>query len=292
MIHFFIKQNQPSVAAIGLLLAFAGTCILTAKLSNLLPRDGGREFAVEGKLSAGKPRGAGIIFILVFTVAALLFAQVSLETVIYLILIMAEMLTGFMDDAAERPWGGLKKGLLDLTIPPLLFGILTVALVWGSINVTNCSDGVDGLSGTLAIITLATFYVIDNITGKDDFTFLILIFIICILGYLWYNATPSRLMMGDAGSRAMGIFISITALKSGSPFMYLPVAMVFILDGGLGLLKVGLIKTCKIHILNHVRTPLHDHVRKNMGWSNTQTVVRFAIIQIVVSLAMVYAVLL
>ena len=96
MIHFFIKQNQPSVAAIGLLLAFAGTCILTAKLSNLLPRDGGREFAVEGKLSAGKPRGAGIIFILVFTVAALLFAQVSLETVIYLILIMAEMLTWTM----------------------------------------------------------------------------------------------------------------------------------------------------------------------------------------------------
>lgn len=74
--------------------------------------------------------------------------------------------------------------------------------------------------------------------------------------------------------------------------MYLPVAAVFILDGGLGLLKVSLIRLFKIHILNHVRTPLHDHVRKNMGWSNTQTVVRFAIIQIVVSLAMVYAVLL
>lgn len=319
MIHFFIKGNQPLVAAVGLLLAFAGTCILTAKLSFLLPRDGGREFAVEGKLSAGKPRGAGLIFILVFTAAALLFAPVNLEMVIYLILITAEMLTGFMDDAAEKPWGGLKKGLLDLavaaivavtylnfnsntirlavfemdlTIPPLLFGLLTVALVWGSINVTNCSDGVDGLSGTLAIITLATFYVIDNITGEDDFTFLILIFIICILGYLWYNATPSRLIMGDAGSRAMGIFISITALKSDSPFMYLPVAIVFILDGGLGLLKVGLIRVFKIHILNNVRTPLHDHVRKNMGWSNTQTVVRFAIIQIVVSLAMVYAVLL
>ncbi len=320
MIHFILKENHAVAAALGLLLAFAGTCILTAKLGQFLPRDGGREFAHDGKLSAGKPRGAGIIFILVFVAATFLFAPVNVEIIIYLVLVSAEMLTGYMDDASERPWGEYKKGLLDLviavvvavtylnfnsstirlailgeslTIPPVLFGLLTVILVWGSINVTNCSDGVDGLSGTLAIITLATFYVIDNIVGnQDEFTFQILIFIICVLGYLWYNATPSRLMMGDAGSRAMGIFISITALKSGCPLMYLPVAIVFILDGGLGLLKVALIRGFKIHILKNVRTPLHDHVRKTMGWSNTQTVVRFAIIQIVVSVAVVYLLIL
>lgn len=320
MIHFILKENHAVAAALGLLLAFAGTCILTAKLGQFLPRDGGREFAHDGKLSAGKPRGAGIIFILVFVAATFLFAPVNVEIIIYLVLVSAEMLTGYMDDASERPWGEYKKGLLDLviavvvavtylnfnsstirlailgeslTIPPVLFGLLTVILVWGSINVTNCSDGVDGLSGTLAIITLATFYVIDNIVGnQDEFTFQILIFIICVLGYLWYNATPSRLMMGDAGSRAMGIFISITALKSGCSLMYLPVAIVFILDGGLGLLKVALIRGFKIHILKNVRTPLHDHVRKTMGWSNTQTVVRFAIIQIVVSVAVVYLLIL
>lgn len=166
-------------------------------------------------------------------------------------------------------------------------------LVWGAINVTNCSDGVDGLSGTLAIVTLSTFYVIDNIKGnQDEFTFLILMFSICILGYLWYNATPSRLLMGDAGSRAMGIFISIAALKSGSPVLYIPAAVVFILDGGLGLLKVALIRFCHIHILKNVRTPLHDHVRKTMGWSNTQTVCRFAIIQIVVSVSVICMLLL
>lgn len=319
MIYLLLKNNQPLIAAVGLLLAFAGTCILTDKCSFLLPKDAGREFALEGKLSAGKPRGAGIIFVLVFVVSVLLFTPINREIVIYLLLIAAEMLTGYLDDAAEHPWNEYKKGILDLviasvvaytylnynsntitiatlglelTIPPLLFGVLVVILVWGSINVTNCSDGVDGLSGTLTIVTLATFYVIDNIMGnRDDFTFLILIFIICILGYLWYNATPSRLLMGDAGSRAMGIFISITALKSGCPFMYIPVAVVIILDGGMGLLKVTLIRFFKIHILTNIRTPLHDHVRKTMNWSNTQTVVRFAIIQIVVSVAIVAALL-
>lgn len=308
--------NQALLAALGLLAAFAGTCFFTAKCSRFLPKDAGREFAHDGKLSAGKPRGAGIIFVLVFAAASLIFIPVNLEIIIYLILIVAEMLTGYMDDASEHPWGEYKKGLLDLivaiilaatylhfnsssieiatlgikvNIPPVLFGLLTVILVWGSINVTNCSDGVDGLSGTLAIITLGTFYVIDSIRGKQDqFSVLILMFIICILGYLWYNATPSRLLMGDAGSRAMGVFISIVALKSGSPLLYLPAAIVLILDGGLGLLKVALIRGFKLHILKNVRTPLHDHVRKVLGWSNTQTVFRFAIIQIVVSVATVY----
>ena len=65
-----------------------------------------------------------------------------------------------------------------------------------------------------------------------------------------------------------------------------------ILDGGLGLLKVSLIRVFKIYILKNVRTPLHDHVRKNKEWSNTQTVFRFAIIQIVVSMAVVSLILL
>lgn len=301
---------------IGLLVAFAGTCFFLSKLADKLPKDAGRKFAHDGKLSAGKPRGAGLIFILVFAIAALLFVPFSVELCIYVILIVAEMLTGYMDDASENPWGEWKKGLLDLVVavilavtflnfnsseihvavlgstfvlPPIIFGFLTVALVWCSINVTNCADGVDGLSGTLTIITLATFYVIDNLLQKqDNFTYMILMFIICILGYLWYNATPSRLLMGDAGSRAMGLFISIAALKSGYPLLYIPVAIVLILDGGLGLLKVALIRSFKIHIMKNIRTPLHDYVRKVLEWSNTQTVFRFAIIQIMVSVATIY----
>ena len=76
------------VAAVGLLLAFALTCMLLTKLSSFLPKDAGRAFAHDGSLSAGKPRGAGIIFVLVFIAAAILFAPVSVETMIYLMLIL------------------------------------------------------------------------------------------------------------------------------------------------------------------------------------------------------------
>lgn len=319
MIHTLIPEGYASLAAfVGILFAFLATITAISRLGAYLPKDVGRDFAVDGKLSAGKPRGAGIIFVLVFVAASAIFVPFSTENAIYLVLVVVCMMTGFLDDASKSPWGEYKKGFLDLCVaalvaitflhynssvvelamfgvkfvmPPVVFALLAVVLVWTSVNVTNCSDGVDGLSGTLTIITLMTIYIIDQVKLlAGDFSFLILLFSVCILGYLWYNATPSRLMMGDAGSRAMGLFISIAILKTGCPFLYIPVALVLILDGGLGLLKVALKRFLKICILTRVRTPLHDHVRKVWDWSNTQTVFRFAIIQIILAVAVIYAV--
>lgn len=319
MLHELLSDNYDSLLAfVGILFAFVATVAATSKLQGFLPKDAGREYAVDGKLSAGKPRGAGIIFVLAFVASALLFSSIKAEIAIYLILMVICMMTGFLDDASKIPWGEYKKGFLDLcvaalvamtflrynssvirlalfdiqlTIPPALFAILAVILVWGSVNVTNCADGVDGLSGTLTIITIMTIYIVDRLLGVgDDVSYLILLFAVCILGYLWYNATPSRLMMGDAGSRSMGLFISIAILKTGSPLLYIPIALVLILDGGLGLFKVFLLRFLKIRILKKTRTPLHDHVRKVWNWSNTQTVFRFAIIQIILAVAVIYGI--
>lgn len=314
-----ILNNIQVTSFLGIMAAFTLTCLFIHLFYAKLPTDQGREFAHDGKLSAGKPRGAGFVFIMVFIVVAVGFGNVNTENIIYLILVFAAMLTGFLDDCSKAPWGEYKKGLLDLiiavmiavtminfngsdinivsldvtvTIPPVVYGVLTVILVWVSINVTNCSDGVDGLSGTLTMITLMTIYIVMELLGTaGEFSYHILLFVVCILGYLWFNATPSKLMMGDAGSRAMGLFIAIAILKTGSPLLYIPVAIVLILDGGLGLVKVALLRFLKLHILKNTRTPLHDHVRKVKNWSNTQAVFRFAIIQIVVSIAVVYMVM-
>lgn len=314
-----ILNNFQITAFLGIMAAFLLTCLFLHLFYAKLPTDQGREFAHDGKLSAGKPRGAGFVFILVFMAVAVCFGHINTENIIYLILVFAAMLTGFLDDCSKAPWGEYKKGLLDLiiaimiavtminfngtqinivslgidiTLPPVVYGMLTVVLVWVSINVTNCSDGVDGLSGTLTIITLMTIYTVTEVLGTaGNFSYYILLFVVCILGYLWFNATPSKLMMGDAGSRAMGLFIAIAILKTGSPVLYIPIAIMLILDGGLGLLKVALLRFLKIHILKNTRTPLHDHVRKVKNWSNTQAVFRFAIIQIVVSIAVVYMVM-
>ena len=302
---------------ISILVAFAVTCIVINLCKNILPRDQGRAYAVNGQKSEGKPRGAGIIFVLVFALSSIIFVPYSNEMLIYLILIVATMLSGYLDDRASSPWGEYKKGFIDLalaiicaityvnyngthiqlfftdagfTMPVVPFVILAVILIWASINVTNCSDGVDGLCGTLSIISLITIYGICQIKGIDaSVKHVILLFAVCLLAYLWYNASPSRLLMGDAGSRAIGFFLAVAILKTGSPFLYIPAAILLIVDGGLGLVKVFLLRFFKIKILANTRTPIHDHMRKNKGWSDTQVVFRFAIVQIVISIALLFA---
>jgi phospho-N-acetylmuramoyl-pentapeptide-transferase len=315
----FNNLSGKSITFVGLLLAFLITCILLKVLQNILPRDGGRAYAVNGGLSQGKPRGAGLVFILVFVVATLLFVPISRELIIYLLMIIAAMMSGYLDDSSKAPWGEYKKGFIDLVIAlvcavtyvnfngstlkilttgtsfelsPVLYVLLAMLLIWVSINVTNCTDGVDGLSGSIGIATILTFYLVFvSVINNQDYALISLLMIACILGYLWFNASPSKLLMGDAGSRAIGLFIAVIALKTGSPLLFIPAALVFIIDGGLGLVKVALLRFFKIKILANTRTPIHDHVRKNLGWSDTQTVFRFVTMQVMVSFIILYLVL-
>ncbi|MDE6149466.1 MAG: phospho-N-acetylmuramoyl-pentapeptide-transferase [Ruminococcus sp.] len=288
-------------------LIFAGGTFFIAFFAlkffmRLLPKDQGRQFAVNGSLSEGKPRGAGIIFITAFIVSAVLFIPLKLESAVNLVLIFAAMLTGYLDDAAEKPWGELKKGLLDVvisfgislnfvihnstdilvfsntvSIPKAVYVFLGMILVWASINVTNCSDGVDGLCASLSIVTILMFNFIDRTKMFN------VAMIMTLIAYLWYNASPSKLLMGDAGSRAIGVFIALTAMQSGHPLMFIPLAAVLIVDGGLGLVKLTIRRVFKKKdFMDGLRTPIHDHMRKNKGWSDTQVVIRFTIIQVVI----------
>ena len=314
MLFQFITDadTKNTVILIGALLAFVLTFIALRLFENKLPTDGGREFAVDGAKSVGKPRGAGIVFIIVYTVISLFFVKLSLENFLYYLLIIFCMLTGFFDDAAANPWGEMKKGVLDLAVSvltalvyfwhngsdvhialagvtvhfhPVVFMILAVMLVWASINVTNCCDGVDGLCGTLSITSGVSIFALAFLLGTVEKVGAgILIMIMVLLAYLWYNSTPSRMLMGDAGSRAIGVFLAINILLAGAPFMFLILCLIILLDGGLGLLKVTIIRMFKVNPMKNLRTPLHDHFRKKGGWSNTQVVNRFMILQALISL--------
>ena len=297
------------------LLACVGTPALCAVLlkvfQNKLPRDKGREFAVDGEKSAGKIRGAGLVFICSFIVCALLFVPVSLEFGIYYALIFLGMLTGYLDDRSEKPWGEYKKGALDLLISlgtaaafvhynpdllhlsffgksfgvhPVVYVILGTALVWLLINAVNCSDGIDGFSSTLTMVSLlSAIGVILMTNGDKRMVVLTVLLVLTLFPYLWKNAEPSTMMMGDAGSRALGLFLAILMMKTGNALLTIPLCFMVCLDGLIGILKVSLIRFLHIQALRKIRTPLHDHFRKNKGWSNTQVIYRYCMIQVVIS---------
>lgn len=304
-------NNTTLVLLVPMLCSFLIAFFSLKFFKRILPKDQGRAFAVNGALSEGKPRGAGIIFVTSFTLCTALFYPLDIENIIYLVLVYAAMLSGYFDDAAETPWGNLKKGLIDLvislgiaftyyfyngsqvklyitdstfTIPAPLFIILAGVLVWTAINVTNCTDGVDGLCGSLVMTVLLPLAFMVTKSGAADM-FLPMIMFVTLAAYLWFNCSPSQMLMGDAGSRALGVFLAVMFLKTAAPFAFIPMAIVIILDGGLGLLKLSFRRFLKIkNFMEGIRTPLHDHARKNKGWSDTQVVIRFTILQIIVNL--------
>lgn len=310
------------MASFGFVVCAAMTFLMLPWVTRWLPRDGGRAFAINAEQSVGKPVGAGVFFVSLFCVMAILFlplASAPLRTIPFM---LAATVIGFLDDKK----GGFDEytlGALDavlaigaacviygfgpttvwlpiwreaLTVPAFIAIPVGAAVVWLSINATNCSDGVDGVSGSLsgfaimmlggllyAILGNATvaqhLHVVFNPQGAE-WSIYALLMVGCLAGYLWHNAPPSALLMGDAGSRPLGLLIGMLVLATGNPLFIVIIGPVLLLNGATGLIKVALIRFLGLRIFPNVRFPLHDHCRKNLGWSNAQVLVRFIILHV------------
>ena len=330
-----LLQSHAVLIGISLFLGFFTVCLFLPKFYKYLPRDRGREFTVHAEEAKGKPTGSGIVFITIFIIVSLFCAPLNIQQSIILLLTWLIMLTGYLDDRSTTSWGELRKGLLDLIISiiaafilyyfnsnflqngevtmwfpfvthtivvsPWIFIILATIILWVSINTTNCTDGVDGLSSTLVLVALVTvgglFYfilghkhfseylLVPHLTDGASWAVIVFALIGVLIGYLWHNAFPSKVLMGDAGSRALGFFMGVCVIVSGNPFLLIATSTVIFINGGLGLLKVALLRFCKIKIFTNVRFPLHDHMKKKKGWSATQVLVKFVIIQFLFTIA-------
>lgn len=326
-----LLQSYTVLITIALFAGFFLTVFLLPKTYRFLPKDRGREFTVNAEAAVGKPTGAGVVFITIFVLLTFFFIPVDVTQTVILLFTWLVMLTGYLDDRSMTAWGEYLKGALDLALSlaasatllvfffkgdvhfwlpftstlvavhPAVFLAVSTVVLWISINTTNCTDGVDGLSGTLVLIALfslgAIFYFILGHVRVADYLLVphladgarwsVIVFALSgvLMGYLWHNAFPSKVMMGDAGSRALGFFIGVCVMISGNPFLLLMTSGMILINGGTGLLKVALLRFFNIRIFHNVRFPLHDHMRKNLSWSPTQVLLKFLIIQVLITLA-------
>lgn len=311
MLHSLLLPyvDEPRLLAIYAAVAFLLTAIALRIDFRFLPKDQGRPNAVNGELSKGKTRGVGFLMMVCFVLCGTLFLPFRLESMLYMLVLIAEMLAGFLDDASKIPWSDYKKGLIDfvlsagvgvvfvlnndttilfgahpIALHPVLYGVLATVLVWISINAANCTDGVDSLSSSVGVASIASMLLIYRTSFEVEYMGFGVLFIAVLAAYLLFNAGPSSRLMGDAGSRPLGVLLAILAMKTRHPICYLLVCAVFLADGVLGLVKIFLLRFFKIGILKKIRTPLHDEMRKNRGWSDSQVVIRFTIVQVVCSL--------
>ena len=330
-----LLQSHTVLITLSLFVGFLLTVMLLPKFYKRLPHDRGREFTATAEAAKGKPTGSGVVFITIFAFVAFLFVPLDWGQIVIVVLTWLTMLTGYLDDRSVKSWGEYRKALLDLilsvaaaftlyyacrsvdgniyfwlpfTTKPIavaewLYIIIAVVIIWASINTTNCTDGVDGLSSTLVLIGLITlgimFYFIlgHTVIAKyllvphlaDGAQWAILVFALAgvLMGYLWHNAFPSKVLMGDAGSRALGFFIGVCVMVTGNPFLLLATSTIILINGGMGLLKVALLRFFKIKIFSTIRFPLHDHMRQKLNWSATQVLVKFMILQLLITMAII-----
>jgi len=317
------------LGGMSVVLCFALTFWLLPKLAKKLPRDRGRAHAVQSSAAQGKPTGAGVIFVTIFALVEVVVLPPSLQAAVIIGLTVLAMLSGWLDDKSTNSWGEYRKGAIDLLlaavaglvlcgagnyelwlpftkamiiVPCFVFVPLATILIWVAINSTNCTDGVDGLSGTLSAIAftgigallyfalghkeIANYLLLPHYIDGSIWGIMAFSMVGCIMGYLWYNANPSQMLMGDAGSRALGFLLGVFVIKSGNPFIIFIVSSVLLVNGGTGLVKVALLRFFKIAIFRDVRFPLHDHMRHKLGWSNPQVLVRFSVLQAMLMLVM------
>lgn len=321
---FRLLTSYLFLGGLGTALAAVLTWTLLPRLWNRLPSDRGRAFAVGAEASAGKPVGAGIIFIPIFIVISVLIVPLEWKFMLVLAAMALATLVGYLDDRSEKGFSEYTMGAIDLVISvmgavaicefstfevwlPLLKTPLAISpwisipcgavLIWLAINATNCTDGVDGLSGSLCALAfiylgailygiighreIARYLLVPHYHHAWAWAMLSFVMVGCVAGYLWHNAFPSAVLMGDAGSRPLGFLLGTLVLACGNPALIVVVAGVVLVNGATGLLKVALLRFFKIGIFKTVRYPLHDHFRHRYGWSNTQVLVRFMMLQAV-----------
>jgi phospho-N-acetylmuramoyl-pentapeptide-transferase len=174
--------------------------------------------------------------------------------------------------------------------------IFVAIVVVGCSNAVNLTDGLDGLAAGLTAIAAATFAVFAYLMGRVDTTEYLglfylpgagemAIFAVALaggaIGFLWFNAHPAEVFMGDTGSLAMGGAIAVMAILLKSEFLLVIVGGVFVLEA----LSVIVQTTYFRYTLRTTGTgrrvfrmaPLHHHFEQ-LGWPETKVVIRFWIL--------------
>ncbi len=178
----------------------------------------------------------------------------------------------------------------------LLFVLFTVLVLVGSSNAVNLTDGLDGLAIGCAIIAAcaltALTYISGNVVYADylglqrmplvsELTVFCGSMVGASIGFLWYNAHPAEVFMGDVGSLALGGAIGTVAVIIKQELLLPFIGGVFVLEALSVMLQVGSYKLRKKRIFK--MAPIHHHFEL-MGWSESKVIVRFWIAALVFAL--------
>jgi phospho-N-acetylmuramoyl-pentapeptide-transferase len=194
------------------------------------------------------------------------------------------------------------KYVLIIPLFPWMYVPFVTFVLTGTSNAVNLTDGLDGLASGLMAVAMLTLALFAYVQGRVDASAYLQIYylqgageltIFCsavfgaAVGFLWYNAHPAQVFMGDTGSLALGGALGAVAILLKSEFLVLIVGGVFVAETMSVIIQRSVFKVRRRkHGLEYakanrvfLRAPLHHHFELK-GWPETQVVVRFWIIGI------------
>jgi phospho-N-acetylmuramoyl-pentapeptide-transferase len=220
-------------------------------------------------------------------------ARLAIEIVIAAIAVYAIARIGTEPFSTSLTFPFLKELLIDLGWFFIPFGAFVIV---GAGNAVNLTDGLDGLAIMPVMIAAASFGVIAYLSGNAVFAnYLQIHFVIGTgelavvlgsvigagLGFLWFNAPPAAIFMGDTGSLGLGGLIGTTAVATKHEIVLGIVGGLFVMEAMSVIIQVGWFKLTGRRVF--LMAPIHHHFEK-LGWTESQVVVRFWIISFILAL--------
>jgi phospho-N-acetylmuramoyl-pentapeptide-transferase len=168
----------------------------------------------------------------------------------------------------------------------LEIGWLIVPLAWlaivGTAHAVNLTDGLDGLAGHTAAVAFAAYGTIAFLQGQIYLVTFCFTVAGALLAFLWFNAHPAQVIMGDTGALALGATLAIVALMLGQVLLLPIIGFVYVAVTASVILQVGYFRLSSGKRLFR-RAPLHRHFEL-MGWSQMQVAQRFWLVSMIAGL--------
>lgn len=273
---------------------------------------------------AGTPTMGGIMIVIGLVIAALIIGKGSTHLLFAIFITAAYGAIGFLDDlliiltrrslglkARQKLFGQMFIAVLvalyalsrsdigttvlipftemSVELPVAVYVILVLGVMLGTTNAVNLTDGLDGLAAGSVTIAAASYGVIAYLLGNVDLAVFAGSLAGTCLGFVWFNAHPAAVFMGDTGALALGAALGILAILTRTPFHLAIVGGLFVIETLSDIIQVVYFRLTKGKRFFKM-APLHHHFEL-VGWEEPKIVARFWLIGLFFALVGLLAVL-
>ena len=176
-----------------------------------------------------------------------------------------------------------------LTLNTVVWIVWAGVIIWATTNAVNVTDGLDGLAGGSALMGFLAFTIIgywafrnpeiySSVVNPLDLAVLSAGFAGACGGFLWYNAAPARIFMGDVGALGVGSALALLSLGLNTQVLLILICGINVIEAGSVAIQMGVFKASGRKKRLFRMSPVHHHFEL-LGWPETTVIIRFWIIQ-------------